>query len=494
MTLPTILDRPIGGARRAGRRPPREPENTPARIRALALAFVLLLAALVVLITVETGRERTGLRVIGHETAPVVIASTDLYFALNDMDAQLANILLVGKETNLGFTRQQALDIYHQRRQQVSQDLQRAAAAADADAAAARSIRDILDGLGEYETLAAQMLLLDQRNPHAAGRPSADTLVLYRQATDLLKAKLLPPAQQLTDRNAEILEQTYETQRGRALIARNVIAGAGLLMLAAAVLLQVYLARRFHRWISPAVLVAALIAVALAGAGVVLATNGAEYFRAAKKDAFDSIIALDSARAVSYDANADESRYLVDPQRSAAYEKAFLTKTLRLVDLRGATIASFDQRLDVALRGYRQDQANIEWQGYFGKEFRNITFAGEREAAELALQRYQVYQADDRKIRRLTTTGQLSAAIGFCTSYDEGDSNWAFDRYDKALAAVIDINTRHFDQSISGGEHALEGWTVIPAVTGLVVLGLLLLGLRGRLAEYHIAFTDGTPT
>ncbi len=38
--------------------------------------------------------------------------------------------------------------------------------------------------------------------------------------------------------------------------------------------------------------------------------------RAAKKDAFDSILALSQTRAVSYDANADESSYLVDPGRA----------------------------------------------------------------------------------------------------------------------------------------------------------------------------------
>ena len=492
MTLREVADRPPAtsparaGARRSRRRP-REPENTPAHVRALAFGFAILVTALVVLVSVEVRRERTGLRVIGYETAPVVIASTDLYFALNDMDAQLANVLLVGRETDLGFTRSQALDIYHQRRQQVSQDLQRAAAAADADSAAAASIRDILDALGDYEELAAQMLLLDQQNPHAAGQPSATTLALYRQATDLLKARLLPPAQHLTDRNAAILESTYETQRGHALIARDLIAGLGLVILAAAIVLQVYLARRFHRWVNPAVGLAALIAIALATAGVVLTTNGAEYFRAAKKDAFDSILALDSARAVSYDANADESRYLVDPQRADQYEKAFLTKTLQLVNLRGATLATFDQRLDTALQGYRKGNQDVEWYGYYGTEFRNITFTGERAAAELTLKRYQVYQVDDRKIRRLATTGHLRESIAFCTSYNPGDSNWAFDQYDKALAALIGINQNAFNRSIRNGEHALDGWTVIPAVAGLAILGLLLLGLRGRFAEYHVA-------
>jgi hypothetical protein len=508
MTLRGIVDRPPpartgpatgpvragsrrSGSRRSGSRQ-REPENVPARVRMLASGFAILVVALAVLVTIEVRRERTGLRVIGYETAPVVIASTDLYFALNDMDAQLANVLLVGRETDLGFTRQQALDIYHQRRQQVSQDLQRAAAAADADTKAARSIRDILDALGDYETLAAQMILLDQQSPHAAGQPSPATLTIYRQATDLLKARLLPPAQQLTDRNAWILERTYEDQRGLALTARDSLAALGLAMLVSAVVLQIYLARRFHRWVNPAVALAALAAAALAVSGVVLTTNGAEYFRAAKKDAFDSILALNSARAVSYDANADESRYLVDPQRAGQYEKAFLDKTLQLVNLRGATLATFDKRLDTALQAYGKDNGNIEWYGYYGTEFRNITFTGERAAAELALKRYQLYQADDRKIRRLATTGQLRASIAFCTSYNPGDSNWAFDQYDKALAAVIGINQNAFDGTIKNGERALDGWTVIPAVAGLVILGLLLLGLRPRLAEYHIAFNDGT--
>jgi hypothetical protein len=39
------------------------------------------------------------------------------------------------------------------------------------------------------------------------------------------------------------------------------------------------------------------------------------HLKVAKQDAFDSILALTQARAVSYDANADESRYLVDPAR-----------------------------------------------------------------------------------------------------------------------------------------------------------------------------------
>ncbi|MEU2234932.1 APC family permease [Streptomyces vietnamensis] len=41
-------------------------------------------------------------------------------------------------------------------------------------------------------------------------------------------------------------------------------------------------------------------------------------------------VALSRARAVAYDANADESRYLLDPSRRAAYEQSFLEKSQQL--------------------------------------------------------------------------------------------------------------------------------------------------------------------
>ena len=460
---------------------------TPTRIRVLALVVAVVVGALVVLLVVEVRREHTGLDVIGHRTAPVVVASTDLYFALNDMDAQLANILLVGNETTLGFTRGQALDIYQQRRGQVSQDLQQAAAAADADPAAAQSIRDILNALGRYETLAAQTILLDAQTSHPAGQPSPATLAKYRDATDLLKATLLPAAQDLTDRNAQTLERTYQAERGQTLTVRSWIIGIGAAALALLVLLQVYIARRFHRWLNLALVTATLIVAGLAFSGVRLTTNGAEYLRGAKKDAFDSILALDKARAVSYDANADESRYLVDPGRAAQYEQAFLAKTQQLVTMPGVTLSTFDQSFDTALHAYGHDNQNIEWRGYFGTEFRNITFTGERAAAETTLQKYQIYQVDDRRIRLLASSGHLRDSIAFCTSYNPGDSNYAFDQYDKALSALIGINQRAFERSIDGGERQLAGWTVVPVVAGVLVVGLLLLGLRRRLAEYHIS-------
>jgi CHASE3 domain sensor protein len=463
----------------------RQPTSTPMRVRALGIAVAMLIVVLAALLTVEVNRERTGLDIIGHKTAPVVTASSDLYFTLNDMDAQLANVLLVGDDTGLGFSRAEALKIYKERREQVSGALQRAASTAAADPDAAKAVRDILDALGRYETIAAQMILLDEQQSHPAGRPSEATVATYREATDLLESALLPAAQGLIDRNSEILDRTYNDQRERILTVRTWLMTIGLALLGALIVLQVYLARRYHRLINPALAVATVLAAGLAISGITLTSDGAEYLRVAKKDAFDSVLALNRARAISYDANADESRYLVDPKRAAQHEKEFLAKSQQLVTLPDATLATFDRRLDNAFRAYRHDNADVEWDGFYGKAFDNITFLGARPLAEKTFEAYRVYQIDDRRIRQLARAGRLREAIALCTSYNPGDSNYHFSEYDKALVAFTDLNERWFERSIADGESQLRGWTVIPAVAGLMMLSLLVLGLWRRLAEYH---------
>jgi hypothetical protein len=495
-TNATGATRMRGGASRirfSRRRRVREPRKTSIFIRVWALAIAVVVAALAVLLIHEADRGKSGLSVIGHQTAPVVEASTDLYLRLNDMDAQLANVLLVGDAKNLGFTRAQALGIFESDRLQASVDLQQASAEATVDPAAAQSIQALLDALGSYEAYAAQVTMVSGQASQLPGKPSPTALALYTKATNLLRSKLLPASQDLTDRNSAILQRTYEAERGQALTARNWILAIGVAVLIAMIAFQVYLARRFHRWINPAIATATLIAVALAISGVRLASGEAQNLYVAKVEAFNSILPLDQARAVSYDANADESRYLVDPALAAQYQQSFLNKTLKLVNLPGAGIYTFDQRFAAALNAYQHNNGDIEWGGYWGVEFRNITFPGERAAAELSLKRFQVYELDDRIIRKDNNTGHLVAAIAFDTSYNTGASNWAFTEYDDAQVQVININLTAFNQAIKNGTDALDGWTIIPVLAGLAVLGLLLLGLRGRLAEYRMPISGPAP-
>jgi hypothetical protein len=171
-----------------------------------------------------------------------------------------------------------------------------------------------------------------------AGRPPTAALILHRQATDLLQDGILPSARGLTGQNAAVLDQAYQAKRSAARFGVLWVTLAGLALIAVLVSLQLYLALRYRRMLNPALAAATVVAAALVAASAAGLSVQARYLYVAKSEAFDSIVALSQARAVSDDANADESRYLVDPAG--------------------------------AVDEYRADHADVR----FGVEFRNITF------------------------------------------------------------------------------------------------------------------------
>ena len=462
------------------------PRTRPDRVRALAVPAGILCVVLGVLTAGVFGSVAGGLRQIGGRSDPEVLATTDLYYRLNDMDAQVANVLLVGAQHGLGVDRQQAQAIYEQDRRQADRDVQRADAIAGSQPSAQRPLRAVLDGLGRYEALAGEAMYLDGQGPGRAGRPPAAALQLYRQATDLLQGGILPAAHLLTQASSLALDRAYQVRRSAALAGTLWIASAGVVLLAILAALQVYLAVRFRRLVSPALAAAFLAALVLAAGGASGLLAEAGHLRVAKVDAFDSIIALSQARALSDNANADESRYLVDPGRAVQYQQAFESKSQQLARIPVAGIFQYDAGLARAIGAYRADHADVRFGGYLGAEFRNITFPGERAAAQRALAAYQVYERDDRHIRALNRAGHLRAAIAFDTSYAHGNSNWAFTQYDNALLAVIAINQHAFNAAITAGQHGVHGWTgLIPAAAVMVILALLVVGVLPRLAEYR---------
>jgi hypothetical protein len=188
---------------------------------------------------------------------------------------------------------------------------------------------------------------------------------------------------------------------------------------------------------------------------------------------------------VAYDANADESRYLLDHTRAPQYQDAFEAKSQQIVGLPGATLADYDTSLAAAVTAYQADHGDVRFGGFFGTEFRNITFTGERRAAEQALLQYQVYERDDRTIRALVQAGRLRQAIAYCTNYAPGGSNAAFTAHDAALQKLIGINTDAFASAVHDGRGELDAR--IPVLAGCVALVALLtlLGVRPRLAEFR---------
>ena len=459
--------------------------TTPGRVRLGVALSTVVACGLGIAIAMGFGGLNDGFTAIGNHDAQLVEESNALYFSANDMDAQVANVLLTGDDPTLATDRQQDIASYAQDRQHAEQDLQQIAVAAAADPAAQHAVSTVLDALGQYEALAADAILVNQRGSDPAGRASATTLSYFQQATDLMSSTVLPAASQLTGANARSLTASYDQNRSAAGTARLLVLALGLILIISLAALQVYLARRYRRMISPLLAAATVAALALTAAATVKLTAQDNHLYVAKVEAFDSILALTQAQAVSYDGNADESRYLVDPARAAQYQDSFLAESQQIAGVGAVGIFQYDAALAKGIDAYQASNATVQFTGFLGAEFRNITFPGERAAAERTLLAYQVYQRDDRVLRAMAKTN-LDAAISYDIGTSRGQSDWAFNNYTNALSSVIAINENAFTGAIQDGHSTGSGWTgAVPASAVVVIAALAIAGTRQRLAEYR---------
>ena len=459
--------------------------SVPSRLRWFTAGCLALTVAVgAVALTAATGTQSTWSTVSGQQ-APQVLDATGLYQSLTDLDAQTANILMFGDDPQLTTQRKTALAQYAQDRTGADRDLQSATLDAAGSPQAQRALSGVLDAMGRYQDLAARAMALNDQARVGAGHPDPTALAQYRQATDLMRTTLLPAADRLVRANNDAFTRTYDRQRSTLSGAEGWTWVLGAALLLSLLGLQVWLTRHFRRILNPALVAATVLAALFLGAAGTLLPDQGEQLRVARHDAFDSVVALTRARAVLYDANADESRYLLDSDRAGQYQDAFEAASQQIAALPGAHIGDYDAALAPAVTAYQSNHADIGFGGFYGTEFRNITFPGERAAAEKALTTYQAYQLDDRKIRSLVAQGRLRDAIAYCTSLAPGGSNADFAAQDAALRHVTAINSDAFAASVSHGRAQLS--TRIPLLAGDAVLVLLLClwGVRPRLAEFR---------
>ena len=107
-----------------------------------------------------------------------------------------------------------------------------ALATSGGNAAAQRELRSVLDGVGQYEALAADALLTDQQGRSSVGRAPAPSLAYYQQATDLMRTTILPSVSSLTSVSASKLNASYTDGTSTAWTTAGVVIGAGVALIA----------------------------------------------------------------------------------------------------------------------------------------------------------------------------------------------------------------------------------------------------------------------
>jgi hypothetical protein len=312
----------------------------------------------------------------------------------------------------------------------------------------------------------------------------------------LLHTELLPASLNIADMDSAAVDASYAGEHANA-------TGYGYAVLVLALLTGVALvagnrfhARRFRRrlsWMAGG----AVVCLVLGFLGLATQLGAADDLHDAKKNAYDSINALTRAKAVSDDANADESRWLLEG-RDPALQSSFFQNVSSVAALPGVSSSDADtdpqayySALSGAVGAVHLDAAadsvsGVKFSGYLGSELRNVTFPGEGRAAYDATKAFDAYLQDDAQIRTDAGRGDLSAAVALDIGTQPGQSNYAFSQYAADLVKVIEINQAGFSSGISAGEGETGAatWTTVIAGEVLQLLSVARAALV-RLREYQ---------
>ncbi|MFG2002953.1 hypothetical protein ACGFNU_27715 [Spirillospora sp. NPDC048911] len=427
--------------------------STPAWIRSLAFVATVLAIVSGLIAATGTAALRDDLREIGHRSGRQFSVASETYSVLADLDAHAAAVLLAGTEPATSGRHRAALEAYERRRVEAADKLYQAVAAADGAPEAAALLRRVLHDFGRYQALVAEAMTLDGQRPRPAGETPPAVLARYREAADLMKGSILASAERLAQLNTDRIGRAEGTGRGTARAMTGAALAVGAVLCGVLIFLQVELSRRVRRRLNPGLAAATAVALAFLTVTVGVFTTAAADLRTAEKDTSGSVVVLSEARGISYDANADESRGLLDPARGAEYEKAFQAKYERLD---GLLALSFD---DTAL-------------------------PGERERAVETLSALREFGSGHAKMP-LPAAGRQQEATRLAAGPEARDADDDFDRYILALEAFLLMNQEHLDQSVAAGERGLDGGALVPAAATALVLGLIYAGVRPRLAEYR---------
>ncbi|MFA1540441.1 hypothetical protein [Actinomadura monticuli] len=463
-------------------------KTIPGRVRAHVVLCLAALIALLAVLAVAIGNARDSVQTIGHDAGPQVVATGTLYFALSDMDAQVSNILLIGREHDLGVGYDESLRVYEKRRAEADAAAVQAAQLAGRDPALKRTVQEVLDGLGKYERLVGQAMQLDAQSNHAPGELPDQVIDAYRQATDLMKMQLLPKAYNITLDSGAHVRQSYETKRSAVLTGRAWVAVTGLLVLLLLIATQLYLARTFRRVLNWALVLATLATIVLTAVGAGLLTAHAGHIKRAKEDGFDSILQLSRARAISHSAFADESRYLLDPGRADTYEQTYLDKSLSVIypDLgdKPVNLENYYAGLEQKVAPYRPGQGAVPFLGFFGDEARTTDQGRDADALAKTLAAYRTVQRNDAEMRRLAASGNRTGAIDLRMGRTSSAIR-DFGAFDASLSALTAVHQDAFDEAIRDADGGLRGWNAVPAAGVAAIALLILAGVRPRLAEFR---------
>jgi CHASE3 domain sensor protein len=396
---------------------------------------------------------RHSVQTVGKDTVPSIVAAQHIRSLLADANANVMNAILTREPAGGVFMKE-----YRRELNDVTGELVTAIQNITYGDEEKKPLLMIMQNLSEYQRFVGAI----------STKTGAAEINDILAANALMRDKVLAAASELDQANFKHLDETFTAHKSHLFVSMAPFIFGLFLFLGALGWTQFLLFKKTHRVINPGFAVATMVAIVFALYSGYMLKSTESALKVAKADAFDSIHALWKARAIAYDANADESLYLIYHGSGDAQEKA---------------TAAFRAKVGDILN--KNGKNGSQYGGFLGEELANITFEGEKEAAADLISTFSEYLKIDGKIRELEKSGQYKEALALNIGTKPGESNWAYDRFDKALGKTIDINQKEFDSNVS---KAFSELNVFPYVLGIVLVIVIVasvVGMKPRLDEYR---------
>ncbi len=276
--------------------------STPALLRlglyAASLSSLLLLAA------VLTGAfsARNTLRTVGREAAPVMFAAERIRGTLADMDQSAVNELLSKNPDPAAF---------EARRQLTADAVIRTAEQLANRQGESGALHVLSLGLGSY---------IAQIQQARDGRKAGDQRYLeaYRRAAQVMDTEMARAADRLEGSMRDDVDGSYSTQRRTVNAVLFGVVGSTILTGFVLLCLQLFVATRMRRVLTPLLLGATITVLVFATYAVYALQRESGDFQAAREAGFDPAQALRHSRVALKTAEVAASRHKLDPAHFAA--------------------------------------------------------------------------------------------------------------------------------------------------------------------------------
>ncbi|MBR7839366.1 hypothetical protein KDL01_39265 [Actinospica durhamensis] len=455
---------------------------TPTRVRLIAATLTVALFALFALMAVTAAaflQARARAQTVTSRAATAATAG-DLYFALADLDAEAARLVLLGDgdfqsagDGTFAGNQLSALSAYNARTAQVDADLQALAAAGGvsisttsgtsattstgtgtgstgtttggtgASAGSAGADTSVLAAdVTQYRSVADAAIGLDEFPGVFAGSPTPTAIGFYGRAETLMHDVVLPAAEDLRQSTAAASTSAASDAHVWAMAGLIGTLALGIVTVGALVIAQRAFTRWYRRLLNPALLAATAITVALVG-GAMVALSSASQDAQASGQRLTAYLQVVKIRADSYDADGAAVRSVLMP----------------FLDWNTVTRQAAAVALELkAPSGVPGDSTQLWTDGP---------------------------EADYALIHTDVENGDVASALSVETGTARHEDAFDFFDYDQGLEAISGDRLASFRQASDSLSNDLGPWLWLPWAMAGAALVLVGLGVRPRLAEYR---------